>query len=179
MADGRKARDFELLDALDGIDGVPFEGPVWRVVREGRDPLQGHASAARWDPGSFDVLYTSMEPTGAVAEIYFHLSNQPVFPAIAYQLHEIRVVTMRTLKLLDTSVLTSLGLDAVQSKKLPHERTQAVGDAAVFLGFDGMIVPSARWSCSNLILFTDAISPENIEVASSSVIKWAEWREKL
>ena len=32
----RRARDVELLDALDAHRGVVFEGSVWRIVRQGR-----------------------------------------------------------------------------------------------------------------------------------------------
>jgi hypothetical protein len=63
----RRARDLELLDALDAKERVPFEGIVWRIVREGRDPLQGYPSGARWDPGTFDVIYTSMAREGSLA----------------------------------------------------------------------------------------------------------------
>ena len=48
-----------------------------------------------------------------------------------------------------------------------------------FLGFDSIIAPNARWSCNNLILFTDQIAPKDIEVVESFTIDWAEWRKKL
>jgi hypothetical protein len=46
----------------------PFTGPVWRAVREERDPSVGTPSSSRWCNGNFDVLYTSLEADGAVAE---------------------------------------------------------------------------------------------------------------
>ena len=86
----RRARDIALLDALDAHKGVSFSGSVWRIVRRERDALQGYKSAARWDPGTFDVLYTSLAREGALEEIHFHLSRQPVFPSkIQSVLHEI------------------------------------------------------------------------------------------
>ncbi|TIX45632.1 MAG: RES domain-containing protein, partial [Mesorhizobium sp.] len=92
----RRARDPDLLDALDAHAGVSFEGEVWRCVREEREPLQGYPSRARWDPGTFDVLYTSLEREGALEEIHFHLSRQPVFPSkIRSVLHRILVRTQR------------------------------------------------------------------------------------
>src|SRR5690242_17091094 len=98
MSVARKARDLTLLDALDACRREPLEGPVWRIVREGRDPVQGYPAGARWDPGTFDVLYTSLERNGALAEIHFHLSRQPVFPSkIRSVLHRIAVTTRRTL----------------------------------------------------------------------------------
>ena len=32
-------RDNRLIDAIEAIDPVVFEGNVWRLVRDGRDPL--------------------------------------------------------------------------------------------------------------------------------------------
>lgn len=33
-------RDSALIDVLEAIEPVSFEGPVWRIVQEGRNPLQ-------------------------------------------------------------------------------------------------------------------------------------------
>jgi RES domain len=175
---GRRARDIELLDALDALPRVPFEGTVWRAVREGRDPLQGHPSGGRWDPGTFDVLYTSMEPDGAIAEIHFHLSRQPVFPSrLAFGLHEIAVPTTKTLRFVDLSALAPLGVDAAQYGDVLYGRTQAIGDAADFLGFDGLIAPNARWPCENLVIFTDRLAPVDLEVLAVATIDWAARRK--
>ena len=155
---GRRARDLELLDVLDALPRVPFIGRVWRAVREGRDPLQGHPSAGRWDPGMFDVLYTSMEPDGAVAEIHFHLSRQPVFPSTLVsgaardrRAHHEDAALRRSVR------LTPLGVDRSRYAEILYHRTQAIGDAADFFGFDGLIAPNARWPCQNLVIFTDRL----------------------
>ena len=72
-------RDNALIDALEAIEPVVFSGTVWRLVRDGRNPLQCSASGGRWDDGSFDVLYTSMSRDGSLAEMRFHLMRgQPV-----------------------------------------------------------------------------------------------------
>ena len=61
----RRARDPELLDAVDACPREPFSGVAWRIVRENRDPLLGTRVGGRWCwPGTFDVLYTSLEPEG-------------------------------------------------------------------------------------------------------------------
>ena len=175
---GRRARDIELLDALDALPRVRFEGTAWRAVREGRDPLQGHPSGGRWDPGTFDVLYTSMEADGAAAEIHFHLSRQPVFPSkLAYRLHEIAVRTTKTLHFAGLSTLAPLGVDGARYGEILYGRTQAIGDAADFLGFDGLIAPNARWPCQNLVIFTDRLAPADLEVLSSVHIDWTAWRK--
>jgi RES domain-containing protein len=174
----RRARDIELLDALDAHAGVSFEGDVWRIVRAERDVLEGFASKARWDPGTFDVLYTSLERDGALEEIHFHLSRQPVFPSkLRSVLHRISVRTRRTLKLADLEALAALGITPERYGELSYERSQEIGDAAFFLGFDGILVPSARWECRNLILFMDRMEPGDLTVLESEAVDWTIWRK--
>jgi RES domain-containing protein len=175
----RRARDLELLDALDAHQGVSFEGDVWRIVREQRDVLQGYPSGGRWDPGSFDVLYASLERDGALAEVHFHLSRQPVFPSkLRSVLHRISVRTQRTLKLADLEAVAALGVSVENFGNLDYTRTQEIADAADFLGFDGLIAPSARWSCQNLVLFTDRFAPGDLVVAESVDVDWNDWRSR-
>src|SRR5881392_1873693 len=136
MAD-RRPRDLELLDKLDALPRTPYEGIVWRIARDGRDSLQGYPAGARWDPGAFDVIYTSLAREGSLAEIHFHLSRQPVFPSkLVSLLHRISIRTRRSLKLADLSQAEALGIDRARYHELSYERTQAIGDAAYFLGFD-------------------------------------------
>lgn len=179
MPSSRRARDLGLLDALDALERISVDDVVWRAVRSGRDPLLGHPSAGRWDTGLFDVLYTAFEPDGAVSEIHFQLSRQPVFPSkIEFTLNEIKVRTRSTLKFADLRQLESLGVDVSKYTSVLYERTQEIGDAAAFLGFDGIISPSARWQCLNLVIFSDRIRPDDLELKRSSTIDWTEWRGK-
>lgn len=179
MAD-RRARDLDLLDALDAHPGISFEGAVWRIVREERDPLQGYPAGARWDPGTFDVLYTSLVREGALSEIYFHLSRQPVFPSkLRSMLHRISVRTKKTLQLVDSTVLAALGVNSETYESVSYSRSQEIGDAAAFLGFDGLLVPSARWNCNNLVLFISRLSPSDLVIEESEQIRWDDWRHAL
>lgn len=175
----RQARDLALLDALDAHPGVSFEGDVWRIVRPERDVLQGYPSKARWDPGTFDVLYTSLAREGALEEIHFHLSRQPVFPSrLQSVLHRIKVQTRRTLKLADLQAVAALGIASEIFGTLDYSRTQEIADAADFLGFDGIIAPSARWSCQNLVLFTDKFGAGDLVVVEREPVDWNVWRRE-
>src|SRR5712692_9783501 len=109
MPGARKPRDPALLDALDAFDRLHYAGETWRVVRDGRDPLQGSASGGRWDPTLFDVLCTSLDPDGAIAEVHFPLSRQPVFTSkINYGLHRTKIRTEKTLRLPDLNTMIPL-----------------------------------------------------------------------
>lgn len=179
MSDVRRARDLDLLDALEALKRVRVDSTVWRAVRKGCDPLSGSATAGRWDPGTFDVLYTALERDGAIAEMHFHLSRQPVFPSkVDFVVTEIAVRTMRTLKFADLNELKPLGVNVKDYARVLYRRTQEIGDAAAFLGFDGIIAPSARWDCHNLVIFSDQVRPDDLELIESSVIDFAAWRRE-
>ena len=79
MASG--PRDRALIDTLEQLETQSFEGRVWRIARENRDPTLFFGGGNRWDDGTFDVLYTSLLREGALAEMRFHLGRgQPVIP---------------------------------------------------------------------------------------------------
>jgi RES domain-containing protein len=164
------------LDAIDKLDRVPFEGTVWRAVRESRDVLQASPVGARWDPALFDVLYTSLERDGALEEIYFHLSRQPVFPSTPFLIHRLRLRATQLLRVTDPAHLEKLGVNLSTFGTMDYTRTQAIGDAAFFLGFCGLIVPSARSKAQNLVVFSDRLAPDDLEVQESEPIDWKAWR---
>lgn len=180
-AEARKARDLELIDAIDALSREPFEGRVWRVVREGRDPAFGGSSLSRWCNGRFDVLYTSFNRDGAIAEIHALLSEQPVFPSkMTWLCYELEARSLKTLRLSDMSTLETLGVETSAHRQRRYDRTQSIADAAFFLGFDGIVAPSARWNCQNLVIFTDRSGPDDISAVSDRgvAVDWAQWRRQ-
>ena len=128
--------------------------------------------------GGFEVLYTSVERSGALAEIGFRLSLEPIWPSrLEHEIHEISARTERTLHIVDTESLRPLGVDIDNYGNFNYAKTQAVAAAAHFLEFDGLLVPSARAPCKNLVLFLDRLTPNSsIEVRETSAIDWHAWR---
>ncbi len=153
---------------------------MWRVVREGRSVFDGSRGAGRWNPNHLSVLYGSAEADGVIAEIHFHLSQgQSVFPSrMRHALHELQISTKRTLVLADLGQLTGLGVDEHRYREMLYGRTREIADAAAFLGFDGLIAPSARWSCETIVLFLDTFNLEGIQPLTLSPIDWVEWRAR-
>lgn len=177
----QRARDLGLLDHIDAYPRRPFTGLLWRVVRSGRDPLLGGSSISRWCNGRFDVLYTSLERDGAIAEIHVLLSLQPVFPSkVAFHIHQLRASVQQSLHLADLPTLARLGGDTDRYKERDYAKTQAIADAAFFLGFDGLFVPSARWGCGNAVLFTERIKPAQLSVEKTEPepLDWPAWRRR-
>jgi RES domain-containing protein len=177
--DPRRARDLHLLDKVDAHPRRTFDGTLWRVSREGRDPLQGGRSTSRWCNGEFDVLYTSLERDGALAEVHALLALQPVFPSrISFLVHTLKVASQSVLHLADLPLLEQLGVDTARYQDRDYRQTQDIADAAFFLGFHGLVVPSARWSCANAVLFTDRVDPAAlvVEATDSDPVNWSKWR---
>lgn len=176
-----QARDLALLDLIDGFRRDGFSAEVWRVCRDGRSPTQGAPSLSRWCNGRFDVLYTSFERDGALAEIHALLSLQPVFPSkFVARAHRLAISVTRSLRLADLATLAKLGVDTSHYGDRDYAKTQAIGDAAWFLDFDGIVAPSARWPCLNAMLFTERIAESAIliETSETEPINWSDWHAK-
>jgi RES domain-containing protein len=187
MSGIRSARDNRLLDALENLSPEVFEGEAWRVVRDGRDPIQCSAVGGRWDDQTFDVLYTSTKADCAIAEMYFHVSRgQPVIPSrVGYRLFELRISLASCLRIATLTELSSLGLQTTSYGQLSYSereqeypRTQEIAEAAQFIGRDGLIVPSARAEWPNVIVFCDPAGPAAVEVVRDhGLIEWDQWRK--
>ena len=129
MTGRRSVHDRSILDALEAIDPERFAGEVWRVARKERDALRGSAANGRWTPssGEFEVLYTSLERDGALAEIGYRLSLEPVWPSrIEHELHLIEVETERTLRFAELQSLAPLVIFAERVTGLVLRNSQPV-----------------------------------------------------
>ena len=139
--------DPELLDAIDALEGIAFEGDVWRVTWASRDPLAGNAAGGRWSPdGRFEVSYTSLEADGALAGAYYHLSRAPVMSSSHMRLNHLRV-TLANVLVLGFDQLTTLGIEDPLASRVNYDRSQAIGATAYMLDYEALVVPSARWDC--------------------------------
>ena len=59
-----------------------------------------------------------------------------------------------------------------------YVQTQKIGAALAFLGFDGLIAPSARWPCENLMIFKDNHAlTERLDVIGEEQIEWRTWAQ--
>lgn len=188
MEPAHRPRDSRLIDALEAKAPRAFVGTAWRVVREGRDPAACSASGGRWDDTTFDVLYTAQERDGAIAETYFHLlRGQPIFPSkVRYKLHELALELSSVVDLSSYDSLRDLGVDTDRFGRLSYEgrtreypTTQEIAEAAFFLGCTGLLVPSARFKCVNVIVFCDHAGPAAVEVVRDhGLIDWEQWRQE-
>lgn len=159
----RKIRDPELLDRLQAQKLQSFQGRIWRMARAGRDPLLATSPKGRWDDGSFEVLYTALSPDAARAEMHFHLTrSQPVFPSsLDIRLHELECELRHVYVFKSVEALMPFGVNVSDYGRLNYAKlqqeystTQQIGEAARFLGGEGLIVPCARWPEQNLVVIS-------------------------
>jgi hypothetical protein len=178
MAVPGRVHDRTLLDALDALDREVFDGNVWRVTRKSWEALRGSSAQGRWTPNhDVEVLYASLERDGALAEVGFRLSLEPVWPSrLKHEIHKIKVRTEQTLRIADVVALQPLGVDIKRYENFDYGVTQAIAAAAHFLEFDGLLVPSARTACSNLVIFLDRIDSGSLELLSTQPVDWTAWR---
>jgi RES domain-containing protein len=179
MGSSGRVHDRAILDALEAIDPVQVDATVWRITRKGRDAIRGSAANGRWSPGgTVEVLYTSLEREGALAEIGFRLSLEPVWPhRIEHEIHEISARAERTLRFTDMPSLAACGVDTLRYESFDYQATQAPAAAAHFLEFDGLLVPSARHRSLNLVIFMDRDAAGSLEVKQTGDVDWLAWRK--
>jgi RES domain len=180
MTGGGRVHDRTILDALEGLDFQSVEKTAWRVARRGRDPLRGAVANGRWNAvGEFEVLYSSLSAKGALAEVGHRLSLEPVWPSrIQHEIHALKVKADRVLALSDLQQLEKLGVNVAKFESYDYAATQAIAAAAHFLEFDALIVPSARYSGSNLVIFLDRLQTHP-ELINTELVDWAAWRAKM
>ena len=168
--------DRALLDALDVV-ATQFSGTVWRIAQVGRDPLKGSSLSGRWSGGDYSVLYTACEKDGALAEIGFRLSLEPIWPSrLQHLLHEIKVDCEKVIDLGNLPALERLGVTTSKYQSLDYSVTARISAAAAFLEYDAMLVPNARFTCSNLVIFNER--PNSLELVTSSPVDWNAWRSR-
>lgn len=184
----RPPRPQALVDALEAEASVSLTGELWRVVTDGFDVLRPGRSGGRWDDGSFDVLYTSQERDGALAESWFHASRgQPVIPSrISKRLYRIQAKLERVLDLSAPGKLEAIGVNMASYGRLAYKERdqeypslQQIGEAAYFFEYQAIIVPNARWPASNVVLLTDFASHSTIMVIGDEAVDLAQWFEKV
>jgi RES domain-containing protein len=178
MASVGRVHDRAILDALDAMTPTRFDNTVWRITRAGHGATRGSAANGRWSPGgTVEVLYTSLEREGALAEIGYRLSLEPVWPSrFQHEIHELSAQSERTLEFADIASLGPLGVDVSRYESFDYTATQALAAAVHFWEFDGLLVPSARHNSANLVLFMDRGLSGSVEVTSTEPVDWAAWR---
>lgn len=169
--------DRELLERLSAFEPVRFDCEVFRATRRGLNPLSASLSGGRWMiPNERPTLYTSTQQDGALAEISYHWSQLTPIPSKPAAIHRIRLATKNTVKLARAE-LEGLDVEWERYGEQNYKRTQEIGAALAHLECDGLIAPSARWPCDNVMLFLmNQAGDAQVSVLLQSIeVDWLSW----
>ncbi|MEO1226439.1 MAG: RES domain-containing protein [Pseudomonadota bacterium] len=90
-------------------------------------------------------------------------------------MHKLGVSVEKALKIV-VADFPALGIDPKSYDQRNYDRTQVVGAAINFLEMDGLLAPSARWSCDNLMIFANSHSLDaRLTVESTEDVHFDEW----
>jgi RES domain-containing protein len=155
-----------LVDAIDRLEPVPYVGDVYRHVAVGRHPLSGAGARSlggRWNPPqSFATLYLADQKATIEAEFRRMARRQGLSLSsfLPRRLYRIEVDLQAVIDLTETEALPEglVGLD-FGSDNLTV--TQAIGEAAQYLGREGILAPSAAGDGKVLAVFIDRLMPDS------------------
>jgi RES domain-containing protein len=168
--------DTRTVARIDALAPVPLTAEAHRHLETKRNPLAGTGArihGGRWNPPeSFPVLYLGLTP--AVVEAEFermaHLAGTRVEDFLPRAFVRYRVTLNKVLDLRNPGARDSIGL--TDGELYGDDRTpcQRVGDAAHYLGLEGVLAPSATRAGDALAVFTDRLGASStIEVLDQTV----------
>lgn len=170
-------RDPGLLEQLEAYPQRPFDGATNRVVWADKSPIRGsNGKRGRWNSpdGEFEVLNTSFVAEGADTEFeaFWSLFEQrPDRKALNWKLRS----RLKRVVELTYEDLEKLGVRQADYQNRDYERTQEISDALNYLGCDGLIVPSARYDCKNLVIYTQNLDKDGfVDEEESREFEWSD-----
>jgi hypothetical protein len=175
--------DNELLDLLTELPRRQFQGTVFRATGMSVDPTAASVNGGRWSPRpdkdwAVPTLYTSLQREGALSEVSSFLADLTPVPRRGILKVTRLDITLHEAVRLEPHDLSRLGVDMALYGRRDYTRTQQIGAALAFLGIDGLMAPSARWKCDNVMVFQvnhDTIN--NIVVGPDEAVDWRSWAE--
>jgi RES domain-containing protein len=143
----------ELLDQIALLTAAPWEGEVWRHMFGDLPPTRENSRGARWNPPDVHAIYTSLGREVAKAEGDYIVSMQPIPVRARRVLHRMKVRLESVVDARSLEALAPLGITPDDLVDMTHRQCRLVGGAVEFLGHDGLLVPSARSSGVNLVIY--------------------------
>jgi RES domain-containing protein len=167
-----------LIERIDGLPTREYSGVLFRNVAPGYPGLSGEGArriGGRWNPrNSFPVLYTATDIGTAALEVLrtaakLGISEQDLLPR---NLVTIVVSLNRILDLTDAAVRQEAGISTAVLKDDDTRICQAIGDAAHYLGFEGVLANSAAGPGETLAIFLNRLRARSrLDVARVEIIE--------
>jgi RES domain-containing protein len=156
------ALSFDLLEYLQSLSSATFSGTAYRHIFGDRQPTLENSLGARWNPSGVAAIYTSLDRATAVAEGDHAIAVQPLRPSVARWIYPVHIELTDVLNLSPAGALEPTGVGEAELTSDDHSACRAVGEAVAWLGFEGLIVPSARGEGPNLVIFTANLKPQSV-----------------
>jgi len=145
---------------------IHFKAVVYRVVRDGVDPLGTVGSltaGGRFNsPGEFAALYTSLDPVTASKEVARGLKQRGIdpsqFPPGSWWIYELEVEVEAVLDLTSPDILQKIEVKSDALTRGDLQVPRSIAAEARAKGFGALLVPSAAAPESkNLVIFLDRL----------------------
>jgi RES domain-containing protein len=157
-----------LVSALDQLEPAAFGGEAYRHQAAAWHPLSGagaRTQGGRWNPPqSFATLYLALDRETVIAEFLRMAKRsgrapQDFLPRSLYR-YQVELRALVDLRGADAREALELTDSALVSEDL--SRCQAVGEAAQYLGREGILAPSAARAGTVLAVFIDRLQPGSV-----------------
>jgi RES domain-containing protein len=145
--------DPALVDLLAEAPAGNWTGRAWRHMFAEYPPDRVNTTGARWNPPGVGAIYVSLSRDGALSEARYRLESEPRPIRVKQTLYELEISLHQVLDLSSEGSLGRLGIGIAELQSRDMTACRRVGYAAEFLEHDGLIVPSARHSGQNLVIF--------------------------
>lgn len=152
--------DPSLLDAIEQLGSESLVNvTLWRHMFNDNPPELSNTRGARWNPPGLAAIYTSSERGTAVAEGQHAIDSQPLRPKARRFVYKLRASASKALRI-TVADFDSLGLSPDDLEDADFTKCQRIGEHAAFLGFDAIIVPSARSNGTNVVIFINELGAD-------------------
>ena len=166
--------DEDLVQRVDDLGTTAWSSTAYRYTSPRRDPLSGSGArlfGGRWPRGAFAVVYLAHPLAACLAELRrsAELTNLSVSDALVSgrTLHTVQAHDVQVLDLTSEPSRSAIGLEIGDIADDDWTACQAVGQAADFLGYQGVLAPSATGTGLVLAAFEARLRRGQVEVSGS------------
>jgi RES domain-containing protein len=167
--------DEALVERVDELPRSAISATFYRYATARRDPLSGAGARAfggRWNPREiFGAIYLASSRSACAGEARRAAEAIGTSPEVMlqapYLLHTIDAREVLALDLTSPDIMETVGLTPADIADPDWTACQAVGHAAWFLGFQGILAPSASGAGTVLAAFEGRLDFHQLTVNRS------------